>query len=265
MLIEKYEMKILLDSENDPLKRSPARGALMHGVLMQALQDSSLHQDSRLRPYSQNLVYQSPGEYKWTINVLNDAAAASVSSWLLSNPSSICIEHYELELQISKIEKCASLTYVEFLEQALSALPPKYASFEFLSPFFFKKARSKMPHPYPEARLILQNALAKWNEFSDAGRFAEPEILEEASQHISLQFFRLHSKRIDMDGIKFSAAEGSVSFKIQKTELRQLMHLAGKYAEFAGLGAKTALGLGAVRYTASLLRRHENASSESND
>jgi len=255
MKIEKYELKILVDQERDPMRKSPARGALMHGVLMQALaaQEHELHKGSMLRPYSQNIIWQEPGSYVWTINLLEEDRTQAIRKFLDSRPGNLHVEHYELDLEIKSIELKTCSSYSALFAEALEDLPPKYANFEFLTPLVFKKAGSKSPWPYPEARSIISSVLQKWNQFSDSARFDDPQILENAAMHISAHSFRIQSQRVEMDGGRFAGTIGSASFHIEKDELRQLMNLAGRFAEFSGIGAKTAMGLGAVRYQPELV------------
>lgn len=252
MKIEKYELVILSEDENeqDQMRKSPARGALMHGVLMQALSEEQheLHHGSGLRPYSQNIIWQAPGQYLWTINLLEENKTEPIRKFLESAPGVLYVKHYEMELKVESVQLISSTSYESLFSKVIGELPPKYASFDFLTPLIFKKASSKSPWPYPEAGTILQSILQKWNQFSDSAIFDDPEILEDAARHISPHSFRIHSQRVDMDGIRFVGSIGSASFHVEKDELRQLMNLAGRFSEFSGVGAKTAMGLGATRY-----------------
>lgn len=259
MKIEKYELKILVDQECDPMRKSPARGALMHGVLMQALaaQEHELHKGSMLRPYSQNIIWQAPGSYVWTINLLEEERTQAIRKFLDSRPGNLHVEHYELDLEINSIELKTCSSYSSLFEETLEDLAPKYANFDFLTPLVFKKAGNKSPWPYPEARSILASVLQKWNQFSDSVKFEDPQIIEEAALHISPHSFRIQSQRVEMDGSRFAGAIGSAAFHIEKDELRQIMNLAGRFAEFSGIGAKTAMGLGAVKYQPELAFRKQ--------
>ncbi|MBX9722173.1 MAG: CRISPR system precrRNA processing endoribonuclease RAMP protein Cas6 [Candidatus Obscuribacterales bacterium] len=252
MKIEKYVLNLHVDEDRDPFLKSPSRGALMHGVLMNSIDSSSLHQGSAPRPFSQNLLWNSPGEYLWTINLLHEEGCSSIKHWLERVPSCIEIEHYESQMEVRNVSCVLSTCYEQLLAEVFAELPPKYVTFDFLSPLIFKKAGVKSPWPYPEARMILQSVLGRWNQFSDVANFGDETIFEDAAQQIAPHSLRIHTQRVSMDATSFAGAIGTASFLVLKSELRQLMNLAGRFAEFSGVGAKTAMGLGAVRFEASL-------------
>jgi CRISPR-associated endoribonuclease Cas6 len=263
MLIERYELNLLVEDKADPFLRSPARGALMHGLLLNSVDTNELHSSSGLRPFSQNLINCGESQYIWTINLLHEVQAAPIKTWLETHPERLFVEHYQSHLSVLSLESKKKLSYEQLLADALSELPPKYVSFEFLTPLIFKKAGVRAPWPYPEARMIMQSVFARWNQFSDLSKFEDEQIFEDVCQYVSPQFLKIHSQNVAMDGVMFAGTTGSASFNIQKTELRQLMHLAGLYSEYCGVGAKTAMGLGAVRYRAGLLsRKSKTASAE---
>lgn len=259
MQLEQYQLKLTVEDESDPFLRSPARGAIMHGVLLKAIDSEGLHGKNGPRPYSQSLVHGAESQYLWTINLLHEDECTAIRRWLDNPPEELFVEHYECMLSVSPPRQNRVLSYEQLLAEALADLPPKYVSFEFLTPLIFKKAGVRAPWPYPEARLILQNVLTRWNHFSDAAKFDDEEIFEDVCLFVSPHFLKLHSQNVAMDGVMFAGTTGSASFNIQKTELRQLMHLAGMYSEFSGVGAKTAMGLGSVRYQAGLLSRKSRA------
>lgn len=254
-MIEQFQFRLkITDPTNDPFLRSPAKGTLMHGVLMKAVDCENLHFGSSLRPYSQFLrKSETPCEYIWTISLLDSCKCSMLKRWIESQPAEIFVRHYNLVCVVEQINCVQQSSYEELLGEVFEQLPPKYASFEFLTPLVFKKSGTSNPWPFPEPRLILQSVLARWNCFSDTAKFEAQEIFDTTHQFVRLQTYKVQSQNVSMDGTIFAGTIGSVSFNVQKDELRQLMNLAGRYAEFSGVGAKTAMGLGATRYTAALL------------
>jgi CRISPR-associated endoribonuclease Cas6 len=224
---------------------------------MKELASDTLH-ESRSKPFSQSIVYDGPGKYLWNISLLDEVKAESIKSWLNSHPQVVDINYYGAEFEINSIELHSSTTYEDLLAEVLSDLPPKYVSFEFLTPLIFKKSGFKNPWPYPEGRLMVQSALSRWNEFSDAAKFDDPQILEEAALHITPQSFSMHSRNVAMDSSNFVGSIGNACFSVIKSELRHIVHLSGRYAEYCGLGAKTAMGLGAVRFHPGIRSKTKN-------
>ena len=255
-MIERYEILLEVQSEQDPLWRSPARGTLMHGLLLNEVKSDSLHTGgSAVRPYTQHLQALSTGRYVWTINTLSEAAAP-LANWLESAPTDLYLEHYDLHLSIAEIKKVASFQYGDFMEAAFEDLPAKYMTFEILTPMVFKKAGQANVWQWPEARLMVQSALTRWNAFAETEKLDDPQILEDIATAVQPFSFKVQSQHVSMDGINFAGTVGKISFVVQnRTEVRQLLNLAGKYSEFCGLGAKTAMGLGAVRFLPSEISR----------
>lgn len=255
-ILEKFELKLELDQKDDVLLRSPARGALMHGLLMGELDGADLlHAGSAFRPFSQSLRFDSPGTYIWTINLLH-SDAQPIARWLENAAAQVSefasmelhIKHYDARLRVQQIEKVETITYSDLLEESLKTLPPKFVTFEFLTPLIFKKAGQTTPTPFPEPRLIVNSALSRWNHFSDCANFELDEILDEISKYVSIFSFRMSSQHVAMDRLDFAGGLGQISYVINRPELRQIIYICGRFAEFAGLGAKTALGLGAVAF-----------------
>lgn len=251
-MIERYEILLEVQSEQDPLWRSPARGTLMHGLIMSQVRSEVLHSaKSMSRPYTQHLQALSPGRYVWTVNTLGEDANA-LTEWLTSGPDSLFLEHYNLNLQVGEVKKVFSQSYSDFMQESFEQMPPKYVTFEIVTPMVFKKAGQSNVWQWPEARLIVQSALSRWNTFAGTAKLDDPQILEDVVSKVQPFSFQVKSQHVSMDGINFAGTVGKISFVVQnRTEVRQVLNLAGRYAEFCGLGAKTAMGLGAVRFLAS--------------
>ncbi len=255
-MIERYEILLEVQSEQDPLWRSPARGTLMHGMLMHEVHAESLHTGgASVRPYTQHLQALSPGRYVWTVNTLG-SAAAPLSCWIENIPRDLYLEHYDLKLAVGEVNKVFTSSYCDFMETAFEELPPKYVTFEIITPMVFKKSGQANVWQWPEARLMVQSSLSRWNAFAETQKLDDPQILDDIVSKVQPFSFQVQSQHVSMDGVNFAGTVGKISFVIQnRTEVRQLLNLAGKYSEFCGLGAKTAMGLGAVRYLASEVSR----------
>lgn len=177
-MIERYEILLELQSEQDPLWRSPARGTLMHGLLLNQVGDASLHARGSVRPYTQHLQALSAGRYVWTINTLADSAAP-LRKWIESGPAELFLEHYDLRLSVAEIKQVYSSSYAEFMEKAFDELPPKFVTFELLTPMVFKKSGQSNVWQWPEARLMVQSSLMRWNAFADTEKLDDPQILDD--------------------------------------------------------------------------------------
>lgn len=222
----------------------------MHGLLMQSVRAERLHEGkSSVRPFAQYMSASGYGKYIWTINTLDRELAAPIIEWLEKGPETLYLSHHESELLVVDIKRTTSMPYSELLQRAMEELPPKFSSFGMITPMAFKKAGQTSYWLWPEARLIAQSALSRWNTFGHGAKLDDDDILEDIAARVTPHSFQVRSNRVAMDGIAFPATLGSISFQTQNhTAVRQVFNLCGRYAEFCGLGVKTAMGLGAVTY-----------------
>lgn len=254
--LEKYSIDLKTCGDQDPFWRSPAKGALMHGVLMSSACSDSLHSGtSSLRPYTQHLETLGYGEYKWCITILDTTAARPLKEWLFDLPSEFYVEHEQMKLKVGSFARENAITYSELLLKAMEEPLPKFATLEFITPLIFKRAGLKHPQAWPDSRLIVQSVLAKWNEFSDTSKILDTELLDRIADSVIPKFFEIHSQHVAMDGINMSGSVGRVSYQLPKqSDIRQIFNLIGLFSEYSGIGAKTSLGLGAVKYAANEMR-----------
>ncbi len=79
----------------------------------------------------------------------------------------------------------------------------------------------------------------------------DPEAMEQVARHIRMVRYSLHSAVYYLEQTKITGYMGRVTVVIGGTE--QLARLAGallSFAEYSGLGVKTALGMGGVKIKA---------------
>jgi CRISPR-associated endoribonuclease Cas6 len=247
-LIERYEIALEVEDEKDPLWKSPARGALMHGLLMSQLNAENLHKDGSMqRPYSQYLRPLEYGKYQWIINILDRSQAWPILEWIEKLPGELYLEHYGTPLSLIDVGCTESINYSDFMHRLLEPLPSKFVALDLITPLAFKSAARRNYTLWPEPRLIAQSALSRWNTFGNTAKFDDPSILDDVAMMVQSSSFSLETRHVAMDGINLSGTVGRVSFYIQNAApVRQVFNLACAYAEYCGLGVKTAMGLGAV-------------------
>lgn len=129
------------------------------------------------------------------------------------------------------------------------------ARLDFLSPTTFHSRGRTLPLPLPE--LVFGGLLEKWQAWSrvNLGEGAVRALEQQAA----LKRHRLWTQMIQMEG-KHAAFLGYAEYTLVKPDpaYAGLLALLGEFAEYAGVGQKTAMGLGCVRFRApSLLRAEE--------
>ncbi len=255
MQIFQYKLVLSCDkNKTDFFYKSPARGTIMHGILLNLIKQNNLHDGvSLVRPYTQYVVPGSYGVYNWYINILDSIKGESIINWIESKPESLYSNHYEMALQVSNIELVEKNTYIDILSKSFNVLPPKYVSFDFLTPVIFKKSRVNGYWNWPDTKALTQSVLNKWNSFTDTEKFDSEEILNDLNNCSRILNFNLKSKKVSMDGINIQGTTGNMNLSLNgERHIRSLYNMIGMYSNYCGIGAKTAMGLGAVNFKADL-------------
>lgn len=224
-------------------------GSLLHGALMELLsaERAELLHTSGLRPFSQYLLPGKEGEVIWRINGLEKQMCGVLLEKLLSPElNQIDLKHKNISLFIQEKKILARSDYLEITrryyvqEQARNRI-----IFNFLTPTTFKsEGRYQL---LPRIDHIYQNLLQRWNAFSDSISLADEEILREMVRHTELYAYKLQSCTYHLEGVKIPSFRGWVELAIRGPEpLKRIITLLSAFAEFAGIGIKTSLGMGGV-------------------
>ena len=121
---------------------------------------------------------------------------------------------------------------------------PDPVRLEFLTPTTFHSRGRTLPLPVPD--LVFGGLLARWQAWAsvDLGEGASATATERAA----LRRHRLWSVTVQMEG-RHVACLGWAEYVLVRPEpaYAGLLALLGAFAEYAGVGQKTAMGLGCVR------------------
>ncbi len=136
-------------------------------------------------------------------------------------------------------------TFAELVRRHLiRAERPVPVRIEFLTPTAFHSRGRTVPLPVPE--LVFGSLLERWRAFGghDLGEGADGVIRDCAA----LRRVRLRSVSVRMEG-RFTAFVGTAEFTLVNPPpaYSGLLGALGGFAEFAGIGQKTAMGFGCVR------------------
>lgn len=132
--------------------------------------------------------------------------------------------------------------------ESMSLLPPKSSvDVELLSPMFY--SRSGNAYPLPDPVLVHRQLALRWNEFVPENQFAiDDDMSRELNSLVRINDFDISSVTLHEVNRKV-AAVGQFSFRLTKnaeTIHQEWFASLWTFAEFCGLGALTAQGLGAV-------------------
>ena len=226
-----------------------AMGSIMQGALMEILDIESakmLHVDG-LRPYSQYLYFDKNKNLPiWRVNSLSDWAHEKISE-ALTRQRQIFLKHknYSVNLLENKIIAAESYADIAARFMSESAEICNGVDLEFVTTTSFR--RNSQYVIFPEIYLLIQSLLNRWNKFADGFK------IEEDISHFLANFCRvteydLRTQNFLLEHQKISGFCGKMSIKFVGNRIvNNLLGLLFEYANYSGIGIKTALGMGATK------------------
>ena len=219
-------------------------GSLMHGVLMELLPEDTadfLH-ESRLHPYSQYVIPISGNKLEWNIGIWDDDVAEAIIKSIMPL-TKINIKHKETFLNVLSINR-SIISEQGFLSQSFTneQLCRRY-KMEFLTPCTHKSGGEYIL--FPSQKLILQSLYMRFSSFASDFSVDDEEILSQLVEHTKIAYYSLHSSRFHLKGMEVNGYIGRIILTLRGPE--QLVRLTGmllSFAEYAGVGIKTSLGMG---------------------
>lgn len=224
-------------------------GSLLHGALMEKVAASvaeQLHTMS-LRPYSQ-VVYWDNDKKKaiWRIGTLSDEIYTQLIG-CLQQQAQLTLKHkgYEVKLQQMVTEK--EISFEELAARFIqSSLTPAGVIWDTLSVMSFKQQGRYVI--LPDARLMYQSLLLRWNAFSPKIKLETDHLADKLAAHCTLTRYNLHSRLFSVEGTNIYGCYGRQQYCFFGYDmLKRIQGLLAAFAEFSGVGVKTALGMGAVQ------------------
>lgn len=242
-------MRAAFRLEGPPGFRShPSMGSLLHGALMERLpaaQAAAWHRPGGPRPYSQHLCWDRERQCSlWRLSALTQEAAQCLVEPLLQETSlELAQKGVRLELALVAQERTSyrQLTETHFL--APRAQRRIHLSFQ--TPASFRSEGQYMVLPRVEH--IWQSLGLKWNAFASAVSLEDGEVLRQIAAHTSIARYRLASASFGLEGVRIPSFQGELELSVRGPDsLARVAALLASYAGFAGIGIKTALGMGGV-------------------
>jgi CRISPR-associated endoribonuclease Cas6 len=219
---------------------------------------SALHDAPGPRPYTAAATVQAPfgDDESWRVRlrftVLEPWWAERLPTALQRLPAELCLDRYTARVEAVALtpaedRDAGTSSFQEILNRHLlaSTEPSPRVGLRFLTPTAFHQGDRNQPLPLPE--LVFGGLVDRWNAFSrltlspDARRFAE--------ECLAVSQFRLESRVVDLAGGRQIGGVGTAIYRALRADsywLRVLGALAD-FAFYAGVGAKTTMGLGQTR------------------
>ncbi|MDO4711162.1 MAG: CRISPR system precrRNA processing endoribonuclease RAMP protein Cas6 [Peptostreptococcaceae bacterium] len=223
---------------------SPNMGSLFHGYLMSIINTSYaeyLHYNST-NPFT-SCVYRDRESKKffWRITTYNKLAYDNLIVPLLDTPERITLEHKNLDVIVKNTE----LTKTTFDELYVGA--PKSTKIRLLTPTSFKS--QGMTHIFPDISTLLSGVIKKINTHSDHIKLEDEQILGDLLQSVYIRDYDLRTANFSLESVRIKGFVGTIQPAIRGDRaLTSLLHFLIASSEYTGLGIKTSLGMGGVRY-----------------
>lgn len=223
-------------------------GSLFHGALMERFPSELvevLHQQN-VRPYSQSVFFDRERGPIWRIGTLDDGMEDALIAGMAEGGDWLDLHQKGYAIQMKEIDCVEETSFEELADYAFTAeQAPRSASLTFLTPTSFKQdGRYAM---FPDARLILQSLLQRWNAFCPEIRLEEEDLAAKLAAHAPIARYNLRTAAFSLEHQRITGFQGSLSMRLCGTDsMKRIVTLLASFAPFAGIGIKTALGMGAV-------------------
>lgn len=226
----------------DYKKSSNLQGVLFDLISPEYAQE--MHVQQR-HPYSQCLIKEQ-GKAVWYVNTLDDRAAEEFLQPLMDKG----FLEFEIkkQLQIVKIKSKGyrELDQKDLVNEFYTDKPGHCFQVSLLTPTAFKQ-RGKFVI-YPDIRLIYQSLMSKMNAVLEKTDMMDEDTLELMVQESRISRYSLRSTAFPMEGISIPAFMGNFTIKVTGTDtMAGFVRMLLRFGEYAGVGIKAAVGMGAVR------------------
>lgn len=221
--------------------------SVMQGVMMEtipAFYAEKMH-SLALRPYSQYSACLN-GHNVWTVSVLSHEAYDNIITPLLALRSAE-IRHKNDIITFAGADT-EILSYQELLaENAALSGTSDTLTLDFITPTAFKSSGNYII--LPTLRLIFQSLAKRFDTFFGIDDNNYDDLLGDIDKYVRATDYELASSSFSLEGVRIPSFKGSITLRVKApSELRSYIRMLCRFAEFSGVGIKTAIGMGSVRY-----------------
>lgn len=243
-MLTQYCLELVLDAPGHP--RAEWAYRLYAALLEQAPQDfgDAVHRE-QVTPVSQYLVPDGADRLRWTVNLLGTESEEALSG-VLDRLEALTLEKDRVRLAVRRRERRTVPDVEALLELAGERCGPHHLRFETATAF---KSRGRYLN-LPTTRLIVQSLIKKWNgcildcPIDDT----DGQGMEALASGLRIRAFCLHDRMYYLKGYSIPGFTGELTLENRLDGFqRQLADALFLFGEFAGVGIKTALGMGGLR------------------
>lgn len=236
------DLKMELDSPILTFQQS----SNLQGVIMENIQTEyaeRLH-ENRLNPYSQCLVKEN-GKLVWHIKTLTEEAYENIILPMAKlNELNIKKKQLLAPIKRKNVELYDESNLIkEFYDKKCE----RYLEVNFLTPTAFKRDGKYMI--YPDLQLIYGSLMRKYSELSAELNMIDEDTLTELTEKSEIRRYRLQTVAFPLEKVQITGFVGSICIHMGGTDtLAKYARMLLKFGEFSGIGIKTGIGMGAIKY-----------------
>lgn len=224
----------------------------LQGVIMETIAPEyacKLH-GNQLNPYSQ-YISKEADKTIWHIKTLNEEAYENLLL-PMSKLSEFTLKKKQLSPQIlnKRIQIKEERELIRtFYEEKCS----KYLELTFCTPTSFKRDGKYVI--YPDLELIYGSLMRKFSASSEEFTMVDEDTLQSLTEGSEIVRYRLQTMAFPLEKVNITGFTGNICIHIKGPEtMARYVRMLFEFGEYAGIGIKTGMGMGAVRYN----RRKEN-------
>ena len=215
---------------------APAYAARLHG--------------NQLNPYSQCITKEND-KVIWSVKALNEEAYENI---ILPVSKLTDITLRKKQISMSVYNKTVTVKdEKELVKEFYDKKCSKYLEVKFQTPTSFKSDGKYII--YPDLGLIYASLMRKYSAASEEFDMFDEETLEALVEQREIVRYRLNTVPFPLEKIKITGFTGNICIHIRGTEtMARYVRMLLEFGEFAGVGIKTGMGMGAMKY----IRRNED-------
>ncbi len=219
-------------------------GSILHGALMEIVKPdwaNAMHAQ-KVRPYSQYVTLVD-GKPCWRIQTLTEEAAEEILA-PLRKKTTLFLRQRGSEVGLSGFRILKQETFSD-IEEIYWGNPARihHVDMEFCTSTSIKSAGNYAV--FPDPKLVFVSLVKKWNTYSEGSVIEEENLFEHMASQMDIAGYKLHMHPFSLEGRRIRAFRGSIRYGFFKNRsAASLLATLSHFAAYAGVGIKTALGMG---------------------
>jgi hypothetical protein len=182
------------------------------------------------------------GSLYWTVTAFGEAGRETLR--VLERETQYALSSLGKSLAVTGADVLKTVTEADFCREYLVDKEPKRElRLRFLTPCAFKSEGEYVI--MPTKSLLIKSCAQRWNAFSEQFKLDDEVALADIIDRCKITRDRLASTVYPLKGVNIPSFTGELTLSARGPEpLLRLVNLLAAFAEYSGVGIKTALGMG---------------------